>query len=117
MAGAISRGEHNRLWEMILSAAQNSINEDSIRGMLIDAVNGKIKEYKNEGIFKKLFVSIGEIIGGIEAGSVANKIINAVNEFIDEAKNNTSHPARQNLIIPSSNSRKGSPAAISMLMR
>jgi len=95
MAGAISRGEHNRLWEMILSAAQNSINEDSIRGMLIDAVNGKIKEYKNEGIFKKLFVSIGEIIGGIEAGSVANKIINAVNEFIDEARNNTSHPARQ----------------------
>lgn len=93
--GTIRRGEHFQLWEMILAAAQRSINEDSTRRMLVDKVNGTIQEYKNEGIFKKLLVSIGEFVGGVDADSVVSKIVKAVNEFINEAKNNASHPARQ----------------------
>jgi uncharacterized membrane-anchored protein YjiN (DUF445 family) len=95
LEGTILRGEHHQLWEMILTAAQRSIDEDSTRKMLIDKVNGKIQEYKNEGIFKKFFVSVGEFVGGVDADSVVSKIIGSVNEFIDEAKNNALHPARQ----------------------
>ena len=95
LEGTILRGEHHQLWEMILTAAQRSIDEDSTRKMLVDKVNGKIQEYKNEGVFKKFFVSVGEFVGGVDADSVVSKIIGSVNEFIDEAKNNALHPARQ----------------------
>jgi uncharacterized membrane-anchored protein YjiN (DUF445 family) len=91
----IRRGEHHQLWHMILAAAQRSINEASTREMLVRKVKGTIEEYKDEGILKKLFVSIGEIVGGVDANSVVSKIVMAVNEFINEAKNNPSHPARQ----------------------
>ena len=95
LEGTIQKGEHHQLWEMILTAAQRSIDEDLTRKMLVDKVNGKIQEYKNEGVFKKFFVSVGEFVGGIDADSVVSKIIGSVNEFIDEAKNNALHPARQ----------------------
>jgi uncharacterized membrane-anchored protein YjiN (DUF445 family) len=95
LEGTIQKGEHHQLWKMILNAAQRSIDEDSTRKMLVDKVNGKIQEYKNEGVFKKFFVSVGEFVGGVDADSVVSKIIGSVNEFIDEAKNNALHPARQ----------------------
>jgi uncharacterized membrane-anchored protein YjiN (DUF445 family) len=93
--GTIRRGEHHQLWDMILTAAQRSLNEDSTRQMLVDKVNGTIQEYKNEGIFKKFFVGLGEFVGGVNADSVVSKILTAANEFINEAKDNPSHPARQ----------------------
>jgi len=71
---------------MILAAAQRSINEDSTRQMLVRKVKGTIEEYKDEGILKKLFVSFGEIVGGVDANSVVSKIVMAVNEFINEAR-------------------------------
>ena len=55
----------------------------------------KIQEYKEEGFFKKLIANLGEWVGKVDADSIVSKIIKAVNEFIQEAKNNPAHPARQ----------------------
>jgi uncharacterized membrane-anchored protein YjiN (DUF445 family) len=93
--GTIRRGEHHQLWDMILAAAEHSLNEDSTRQMLVEKVHGTIQEYKNEGIFKKLFVGIGEFVGGVNAESVVSRILAAANEFICEARNNASHPTRR----------------------
>ena len=91
----IRRGEHHQLWDMILAAAERSLNEDSTRQMLVEKVHGTIQEYKNEGIFKKFFVGIGELVGGVNAESVVSRMLGAAKEFIDEARNNASHPARR----------------------
>ena len=90
----IRNGDHLQLWDMILTSVERSINEDSTRHMLIGKINTRINEYKNEGFFKNAFISIGEWVGGVDADSVASKIISTVIEFIYEAKNNSIHPAR-----------------------
>ena len=40
---SIRRGEHHQLWDMILAAAQRSLNEDSTRQMLVEKVHGTIQ--------------------------------------------------------------------------
>ena len=49
----------------------------------------------NEGFFKKIIANLGEWVGSVDADSIVSKIIKAVNEFVQEAKNNPAHPARQ----------------------
>jgi uncharacterized membrane-anchored protein YjiN (DUF445 family) len=92
---AIEKGDHHQLWHMILDTAQRTINDEVTRQMLVKKINGKIQEYKEEGFFKKLIANLGEWVGKVDADSIVSKIIKAVNEFIQEAKNNPAHPARQ----------------------
>ena len=92
---AIQKGDHHQFWNMMLETAQRTINDEVTRQMLLDKINGKIREYKEEGFFQKLIVNLGEWVGKVEADSIVSKIIKAVNEFVQEAKNNPAHPARQ----------------------
>lgn len=92
---AIEKGDHNQLWHMMLGTVQRTINDEITRQMFVDKINGKIQEYKEEGFFKKLIANIGEWVGKVDADSIVTKIIKAVNEFVQEAKNNPAHPARQ----------------------
>ena len=91
----IQKGDHQQLWNMILDTAQRTINDEVTRQILVDKINGKIQEYKEEGFFKKLIANLGEWVGKVDADSIVSKIIKAVNEFIQEAKNNPADPARQ----------------------
>lgn len=92
---AIQKGDHHQFWNMMLETAQRTINDEVTRQMLLDKINGKIREYKEEGFFQKLIVNLGEWVGKVEADLIVSKIIKAVNEFVEEAKNNPDHPARQ----------------------
>ena len=92
---AIQKGDHHQLWNMMLDTVQRTINDEVTRQMLVDKINGKIQEYKEEGFFKKLIANLGEWVGKVDADSIVSKIIKAVNEFVQEAKNNPAHPARQ----------------------
>jgi len=85
--------------------------------MLVDKVNGTIQEYKNEGIFKKFFVGLGEFVGGVNADSVVSKILTAANEFINEAKDNPSHSRRQRFDASLLDLPKSLPVAMPMLMQ
>jgi uncharacterized membrane-anchored protein YjiN (DUF445 family) len=92
---AIQKGDHHQLWHMILETTQRTINDEITRQMLLDKINGKIQEYKEEGFFNKLIANLGEWVGKVDADSIVSKIIKSVNEFVQEAKNNPAHPARQ----------------------
>jgi uncharacterized membrane-anchored protein YjiN (DUF445 family) len=92
---AVTSGEHNQIWEMILETASKTINDNSTRQLLIEKVREKAQEYKNEGFFKKIFLGLAEFVGALDEGSIVDKMIGSINEFIVEAKGNPHHPVRQ----------------------
>jgi uncharacterized membrane-anchored protein YjiN (DUF445 family) len=92
---SVKSGEYNQLWEMILDTAQRKLNEEQTRQLLLNAVKAKAEEYKKEGFLKKTFLGIAEKMGALDELSIANKIIESINDFIDEAKNNPNHNIRR----------------------
>jgi uncharacterized membrane-anchored protein YjiN (DUF445 family) len=80
---------------MILDTAQRKLNEEQTRQLLLNAVKAKAEEYKKEGFLKKTFLGIAEKMGALDELSIANKIIESINDFIDEAKNNPNHNIRR----------------------
>ncbi len=95
LSDTIKNGEHIQLWTMILESAQNAIKDDSTRIMLIDKAQGMLQGLKHDSLFKHLFISLGELFGGVDKESVANKFIQVVNDFINEIKDNPLHPLRK----------------------
>ncbi len=92
---SVKSGDHNQLWEMILETAQRTINDNQTRQILLDMVKEKAKEYKSEGVLKRAFLWMAEKVGALDESSIVNKIIESINNFINEAKNNPNHQVRQ----------------------
>lgn len=92
---SIKSGDHNQVWEMILDSAAKTINDPSTRQVLLQKINEKAQEYKNEGFLKGLFLGAAELFGAFDPNSITNKMIGSINDFIREAKGNPNHPVRQ----------------------
>lgn len=97
METAIKKGEHNQVWEVLLNLIKKSINKVSTRKFILDYVTKRIQEYKDEGLYKKIFVTIFEFFNRVDADSFTEKIIKSVNEFVDDAKNNPENEYRKKL--------------------
>lgn len=90
----IEHGDHNQLWEMLLDSAKVSINDDSTRKTIVEIIETQIATYKDRDFLKKIFVSLAEFTDVIDTQVVADKVMNALNQFICEAKNNPDYPLR-----------------------
>ena len=91
---SIEKGDHNKLWDIILDAVEKSINDDATRELLLASFENQVQEYKQEGFFKKIFVGIASGVGGIDSPSILNKIISSIDDFIKETKGNPNHAIR-----------------------
>lgn len=90
----IEQGDHNQLWDMLLDSAQASINDDSTRQVIVEIIEKQIANYKDKDFLKKIFVSLAEFTDVIDTQVVADKVMNALNQFIHDAKNNPDYPIR-----------------------
>lgn len=95
LENAVKTGSHNQLWEMILEAAQRTLNARQTQDTLLVVVREKIKEYKDEGWAKKAAILLGEKTGAIDERSIVSKLTASINDLINDAKNNPTHQVRQ----------------------
>ena len=91
---SVQKGDHNKLWDIILDAAEKSISDDTTRKLLLTSFEKQVQEYKQEGFFKKIFIGIANGVGAIDSPSILDKIISSIDDFIKEAKGNPNHAIR-----------------------
>lgn len=90
----IEHGDHHQLWEMLLDSVEVSINDNSTREVIAELIEKQVANYKDKDFLKKIFVSLAEFTDAIDVQVVTDKIMNALNQFIREAKNNPDYPIR-----------------------
>lgn len=91
---SVQKGDHNKLWDIILDAAEKSISDETTRELLLTSFENQVQVYKQEGFFKKIFIGIANGVGAIDSPSILDKIISSIDEFIKEAKGNPNHAIR-----------------------
>ncbi len=91
---SVQKGDHNKLWDIILDAAEKSISDETTRKLLLTSFENQVQEYKQEGFFKKIFIGIANGVGAIDSPSILDKIISSIDDFIKEAKGNPNHAIR-----------------------
>ncbi len=91
---SVQKGDHNKLWDMILDAAEKSISDETTRELLLTSFENQVQVYKQEGFFKKIFIGIASGVGAIDSPSILDKIISSIDDFIKEAKGNPNHAIR-----------------------
>ena len=94
---AIRKGEHNQVWEMILESAKRTIDDASTHQLILRKVKEAIKEYKERGLLKNIFLNLAEFLDVLDEHIIKEKIIDKLNDFIREAKANPLHPTRLRL--------------------
>jgi uncharacterized membrane-anchored protein YjiN (DUF445 family) len=91
---SVQKGDHNKLWDIILDAAEKSISDETTRELLLTSFKNQVQVYKQEGVFKKIFIGIANSVGAIDSPSILDKIISSIDDFIKEAKGNPNHAIR-----------------------
>ncbi len=94
---SILRGDHDKIWEVILDTAGNTANDPSTRKLITEKVREAIEEYRKTGMLKATFIFIAEATKSLDQELVTNKILQKINLFISEAKADPFHPSRVKL--------------------
>lgn len=91
---SLEEGKQNQIWELLFKNVRIVINKPDTKDLLKKQLNKFIKEYKDAGIMKKFFISIAVKFNGLDEDLLVDRLLNAVNEFLDEAENNPEHELR-----------------------
>ncbi|MFB9056185.1 DUF445 domain-containing protein [Mariniflexile ostreae] len=91
---SVNKGDHKALWDLVLDSAGKTINDDSTRTTLLTLIESQMKEYKDEGFWKRIIIKFAVGVGGVDNQSIVDKIINSMNDFIKETKENPNHAVR-----------------------
>ncbi|OPY76469.1 MAG: hypothetical protein A4E63_00086 [Syntrophorhabdus sp. PtaU1.Bin050] len=94
MEDAVREGRHSRLWDIVLDAAEKTINNRETRDQVESRVDQVIHEFKEKDFFKRAFLGVAEFLGILHKDVIAEKIIQKMNEFTRTAQDNPSHPLR-----------------------
>lgn len=90
---SIRQGKHNELWETLLSFLKKTANDSSTRKAISNILDRKIEGYKKT-FFRSLFVTGAEFTDLINRQEIVDKIMDGIDNFVEEAKGNVSHPIR-----------------------
>lgn len=97
MEDGINEGKHQKLWDIMLSSAEKTINDVDIRNQILHRVDEAINEFKETDFLKRAFLGIAEFLGVLHRDVIAEKIIEKINDLIVAARNNPSHPLREKI--------------------
>jgi uncharacterized membrane-anchored protein YjiN (DUF445 family) len=95
MEEAVRGGKHQRLWDVILTAAETTINDAATREQVVSRVDQVIHEFKGKDFFKRAFLGIAEFLGVLHKDVIAEKIVQKMGEIIKQAREDPSHPLRR----------------------
>jgi uncharacterized membrane-anchored protein YjiN (DUF445 family) len=90
----IENGDHNKLWEVVLEASENALNNEETKGLILSKLEEAISAYSEQGFFKKTTMFLAKKTGGIDINSIAAELLFKTNELLMEAKENPQHPIR-----------------------
>ncbi|WP_028895181.1 DUF445 domain-containing protein [Syntrophorhabdus aromaticivorans] len=94
MEDAVREGRHNRLWDVVLDAAEKTINNEETRGQVESRVDQIIHKFKEKDFFKRAFLGVAEFLGILRKDVITGKIIQKMNELTRMARDNPYHPLR-----------------------
>jgi uncharacterized membrane-anchored protein YjiN (DUF445 family) len=92
---AIRRGDHDPVWEMMLDAAAQALDEQQVRVYLRAKLERVFQEYENQDWKKKAALWIGKVTGGVDPEAFTDRLLDKARMFVAEAKANPAHPFRQ----------------------
>ncbi len=91
---AIKNGDHHKIWEIVIEASENSLNNSETEALILSKLEEAVKEYSDQGIIKKTTMFLAKSTGGINLNSMMAELLFKTNEFLAEAKINPEHPIR-----------------------
>lgn len=89
----IQQGKHNELWETLLSFLKKTANDSSTRQAISNILDRKIEGYKSNHV-RSFFINFAEAIDVVNRREIVDKIMDGIDNFVEEAKGNASHPIR-----------------------
>ncbi len=94
LIGFINEDKHYWVWNKILNAAQNAINDKGIQAKIYEIIEDQVEEYKRGSKIRNIFLSGAELFGAIDTSAIAQNFIESINKTISDAKTNPNHPIR-----------------------
>ncbi|PZX55935.1 uncharacterized membrane-anchored protein YjiN (DUF445 family) [Algoriphagus ratkowskyi] len=91
---SIKNGDHHQLWELVIEASSTAISSPDTRKLLLSKLEYAAAEYGHKSLVKRLTISIGKSVGGIDLDVLAEELLRNAEEFLTEAKANPTHPIR-----------------------
>lgn len=91
---SIKNGDHNKLWELLIEASEKSLNNEESKELILSKLEEAIREYGEEGFFKKATMFLAKKTGGIDIEKITAELVFKTSELLAEAKQNPQHPIR-----------------------
>ncbi len=97
MAAAIRRGDHQAVWETVLSSLDEAMQGVELREVLGKVVDHAIKEYRDGSFLQGFTVQAAETFRLFKKDQVVDALLRKLEQWLEEAKGNPDHPLRQRL--------------------
>ena len=94
LENSVKNGDHNKLWELLIEASENSLNDEETVSLILSKLEEAIREYSEQGFFKKTTMFLAKKTGGIDIEKITAELLFKTNELLIEAKENPQHPIR-----------------------
>ncbi len=91
---AVRNGEHYKIWELLIEASENSLNNGETKELIFSKLEEAVKEYGDRNFIKKTTMFLAKTTGGINLKTITAELLDKTNELLAEAKSNSEHPIR-----------------------
>lgn len=97
MGSAIRSGDHQAVWETVLSSLEQSTRGAELRNVLGTIVDHAIREYRESGLVRGFAVQAAEILRLFNRDELVEALLRELDKFLQEAQGNPAHPLRERL--------------------
>jgi uncharacterized membrane-anchored protein YjiN (DUF445 family) len=97
MATAIRRGDHQAIWDTVLSSLEQAMQGTELREVLGRVVDRAIQEYREGGFLQGVTVQAAETLRLFKKDQVVDALSRRLEQWVEEAQGNPDHPLRQRL--------------------
>lgn len=94
LENAVRNGDHHKIWELLIEASENALNNEETRNLIISKLEEAIAEYADKGFFKKTTLFLAKRTGGLDINTITAELLLKTNELLLDAKSNPEHAIR-----------------------
>lgn len=94
LENAVRSGDHNAIWELLIEAAETSLNNEDTQQLILSKLEEAVKEYSDQGFLKKTTMFLAKKTGGLDVNTITAELLFKTHEMLVEAKLNPDHVLR-----------------------
>lgn len=94
LENAVRNGDHHKIWELLIEASENALNNEETRNLILSKLEEAIAEYADKGFFKKTTLFLAKRTGGLDINTITAELLLKTNELLLDAKSNPEHAIR-----------------------